>query len=222
MARSLPAALVLLLDSGNAALRDAGWDDFLRAHTKLLLHVARSFGGDHDVVMDRYTYLLEQLRRDDFRRLRAYAATDQTEFSTWLVVVAQRIYLDHERHRFGRLRQQGEQSAAFVEEIAARRQLVHLIGAEVDLSTIVDLRAHNAGDDVVSAEIYRALVSALRTLEPRDRLLIKLRYEDDLDMSTVARTLGLPSRFHAYRRLTRALSDLRRALADHGVLDTMP
>lgn len=222
MARSFPVALVQLFDSGNAALREAGWNDFLNAHTKLLLHVARSFGGDHDAVMDRFTYLLEQLRRDDFRRFRAYAATDQSEFSTWLVVVAQRIYLDHERHRYGRFRQREGESSTPEEELAARRRLVDLIGAEVDLSSIVDPRAQSAEDGVLSAEIHRALVSALRTLEPRDRLLIKLRYEDDLDMSTVARTLGLPSRFHAYRRLTRALSDLRRALADHGVLDAMP
>src|SRR5215210_389345 len=89
-------------DSSDAAVREAGWEHFLNLHSKLLLHVARSFGDDHDAVMDRYTYLLEQLRRDDFRKLRGYAALDRSEFSTWLVVVAQRIYLDHHRSKYGR------------------------------------------------------------------------------------------------------------------------
>src|SRR5687767_7154675 len=39
-------------------------------------------GGDHDDAMDRFTYPLEQLRRDDFRRLRAYVASDYSQFST--------------------------------------------------------------------------------------------------------------------------------------------
>jgi len=222
MARVVPVALLQLFDSGNAALREAGWKDFVNAHTRLLLHVARSFGSDHDIVMDRFTYLLEQLRRDDFRRLRAYAATDHSEFSTWLVVVAQRIYRDYERQRYGRFRQRGGESTTSEEEIASRRRLVDLICAEVDLATIVDPRGHSAEDSVRSEEIHRALLAALNTLTPRDQLLLKLRFEDDLDMPEVARVLALPSRFHAYRRLNGALAQLRRALADRGVLDAIP
>jgi RNA polymerase sigma factor (sigma-70 family) len=223
MARVIPVALLQLFDSGDSALREAGWKDFVNAHTRLLLHVARSFGSDHDIVMDRFTYLLEQLRRDDFRRLRAYAATDDSEFATWLVVVAQRIYRDYERHRYGRFRQRGEGgSTTTEEEIASRRRLVDLVCAEVDLAAIVDPRGQNAEISVRSAEIHRALLAALNTLTPRDQLLLKLRFEDDLDMPEVARVLALPSRFHAYRRLTGALAQLRRALADRGVLDAIP
>ena len=221
MARVVPVALQQLFDSGDAGLREAGWKDFVNVHTRLLLHVARSFGSDHDVVMDRFTYLLEQLRRDDFRRLRAYATTDHSEFSTWLVVVAQRIYRDYERQRYGRFRQRGE-STTSEEEIASRRRLVDLICAEVDLATIVDPRGHSAEDSVRWEEIHRALLAALNTLTPRDQLLLKLRFEDNLDMPEVARVLALPSRFHAYRRLTGALAQLRRALADRGVLDAIP
>src|SRR5690348_9515444 len=50
-------------DSTDAAVREAEWERFLATHSKLLLHVARSFGDGHDAVMDRYAYLLEQLRR---------------------------------------------------------------------------------------------------------------------------------------------------------------
>jgi DNA-directed RNA polymerase specialized sigma24 family protein len=44
--------------------------------------------------MDGYAYVLEALRSDDYRRLRAYAADGRSKFSTWLVVVARRLCLD--------------------------------------------------------------------------------------------------------------------------------
>jgi len=211
-----------LFDSSDPAAREAGWEAFIGTHTRLLLHVARSFGGDQDAVMDRYTYLLEQLRRDDFRRLRTYAATDQSEFSTWLVVVAQRIYLDHQRHRYGRFRPRETDAHTPDEERIARRRLVDLISVELDLASIVDQSGPDAEGTLRSAEIHQVLAAALRSLAPPDRLLIKLRFEDDLSMPEVARTLGLPTRFHAYRRLTQALAELRRALEGSGVREAAP
>ena len=211
-----------LFDSSDPAAREAGWEEFIGTHTRLLLHVARSFGGDQDAVMDRYTYLLEQLRRDDFRRLRAYAATGQSEFSTWLVVVAQRIYLDHERHRYGRFRPRDDQSAAEEEERTARRRLVNLISAELDLGSIMDPAGLDAEDTLRAAEIQGLLASALGSLAPQDWLLIKLRFEDGLPMPEIAQILKLPTRFHAYRRLTQALAELRRTMEGSGVRDSTP
>jgi RNA polymerase sigma factor (sigma-70 family) len=209
-------------DSLDSAVREAGWEHFLSTHSRLLLHVARSFGDDHDAVMDRYTYLLEQLRRDDFRRLRGYAATDESEFSTWLVVVAQRIYLDHHRNRYGRSRSGGTESPAQEEERTARRRLVDLVGAEIDLDAVIDGDGKNPEDSLRSDEVHRALAAALAALAPRDRLLIKLRFEDGLDMPEIARSLRLPTRFHAYRRLGHALADLRRALEKSGIREATP
>lgn len=222
MPSALPVALGQLFDASDPAAREAGWEAFIGSHTKLLLHVARSFGGDQDAVMDRYTYLLEQLRRDDFRRLRSYAATERSEFSTWLVVVAQRIYLDHHRQRYGRVRAQATESPVPDEERNARRRLVDLISAELDLGTIVDPNGLPADEALRAGELHRILVAALNTLMPADRLLIKLRFEDDLSMPEVARTLEFPTRFHAYRRLTQALAELRLALQRHGVRDAAP
>jgi RNA polymerase sigma factor (sigma-70 family) len=209
-------------DSSDAAVREAGWEHFLRIHSTLLLHVARSFGAGHDEVMDRYTYLLEQLRRDDFRRLRGYAASERSEFSTWLVVVAQRIYLDHHRIRYGRPRVEDAPSPTQEEERAARRRLVDLISAEVDLDAVIDSGGKNPEEALRADETHRALAAALASLTPRDRLLIKLRFEDDLGMPEIARTLRMPTRFHAYRRLVRALADLRRALEASGIREANP
>jgi DNA-directed RNA polymerase specialized sigma subunit len=70
--------------------------------------------------------------------------------------------------------------------------------------------------------MHRALASALATLEPRDRLLIKLRFEDGLPMPEIAQQLRLPTRFHAYRRLTEVLGSLRQALERGGIGESTP
>lgn len=223
MADAPPAVLRRLLAASDPAARDASWSDFVSGYSKLILHVARSAGGDQDSAMDRYAYILEQLQCEDFRRLRTYVADGRSAFSTWLVVVTQRMCLDHRRHRYGRLRSAEEPTGAHDEEWRARRRLVDMISAEIDLDSLPD---HHGGadseSDVRLADIHRALASALAVLEPRDRLLIKLRFEDGLPMPEIAEHLRLPTRFHAYRRLTEVLGILRRTLERGGIGEATP
>jgi len=110
MADAPPPELVGLLNASDPAAREVAWASFVKSHSRLLLHVARSIGRDYDAAMDAYAYLLELLRADDCRRLRAYAADGRSKFTTWLVVVARRLCLDHLRHRYGRLREEGGSS----------------------------------------------------------------------------------------------------------------
>jgi RNA polymerase sigma factor (sigma-70 family) len=222
MPGSLPSVLARLLEPGDSAARESAWSSFITSYSRLLLHVSRSLGGDHDTAMDRYACVLEHLRADDFRRLRTYVADGRSEFSTWLVVVAQRICLDQRRTRYGRLRAVDGDSRAHDEEWAARRRLVDLLSADVDLSSIGDGAARDPEDQVRLADLYHALDSAIGRLAPRDRLLLKLRFEDEVPMSEIARDLGFASRFHAYRRLTAVLADLRRLLESAGVRDAAP
>ena len=62
MPGSPPSALARLLDASDEAAREAAWSQLVVSVSRLLLHVARSFGGDHDATMDRYTAVLEGLR----------------------------------------------------------------------------------------------------------------------------------------------------------------
>ena len=103
-ARLLPSELRQLLNAPDDAERDNAWSRFLESYSPLLLHLARSLGGDYDAAMDRYTFMLARLRRDDFRKLRGYSADGRAKFSTWLTVVARRLCLDHYRERCGRPR----------------------------------------------------------------------------------------------------------------------
>lgn len=221
MPSALPVVVARLLDASEPAARDAAWGDFVAAHSRLIFHVARGFGGDRDAIMDRYAHVLDHLHADDYHRIRAFVADGRSEFSTWLVVVAQHACLDHRRHRYGRIRRVDDGSVHGDEDQVARRRLVDLIAAEVDLSSIHD-GARNGEDSLRAAQLQHALDAALETLPPRDRLMVKLRFEDGLPMSELSRNLGFPNRFQAYRHLAQVLRLLRLALERSGVKDTVP
>lgn len=222
MADVLPPVLSRLLAPEDPSAEDDRWAGFVQTYSKLMLHVARSLGGDHDAAMDRYAYILEQLRRDDYRRLRTFMADGRSEFSTWLVVVAQRLCLDHHRQRYGRPRAPDRDGPVREGERRARRRLIDLVSVEMDLDLLKDGHARNPEHELRSSEAHDALESALARLPPPDRLLVRLRFEDDLPMPEVARAMGFPTRFHAYRRLTGVLAALRRELEAGGVREPAP
>jgi RNA polymerase sigma factor (sigma-70 family) len=177
--------------------------------------------GRQDGAMDAYAFILERLREDDFRRLRRYVADGRSAFSTWLVVVARRLCLDHYRQRYGRS-PRGEPPVAPDAERALRRRLLDLRGASLDLASVPD-EALDAPDQAVrERELALALCRAVGELAAEDRVLLKLRFEDALSVSEIARVLQLPSIFHVYRRLNDVFARLRRSLARRGVDSAAP
>lgn len=211
MGELLPVELSDLLNAPDAAAREAAWGAFLAAHTRLLLHVARGVGRDYDAAMDAYAYMLERLREADCHRLRCYAADGRTKFTTWLVVVGRRLCLDHQRQRYGRLRSEdpGDRQAH-----RERRRLQDLITVDLDHSPAT---ADDAHQSVEAGETQAFVAAALAALTPGDRLLLKLRYEDDLSAREIAPLLGLPTQFHVYRRLKALLAEMRAKLASRGM-----
>ena len=87
MAASLSPTLADLLGATDPAEVDRAWTAFLDQYNRLILHVTRSQGREHDAAMDAYAYVLEALSEDDLRRLRAYSPRSNTKFTTWLVVI---------------------------------------------------------------------------------------------------------------------------------------
>lgn len=76
----------------------------------------------------------------------------------------------------------------------------------------LQMAAPEPGPDDLAAESQerRQLQDALARLPPRQRLLLRLRYEQDLTLSEVARLTGQPDPFRANRQIQAALE----ALAD--------
>lgn len=157
MAHDVPPELAALLDVPEGPSRDEAWGAFVLRHSRLLLHVARSFGGDHDAVMDRYTFFLQRLQSEDCRRLRTWARDRRSKLTTWLVIVTQRLSLDEHRRRYGRPR--GESSEAAVAR-TSRRRLADLLAEEVDQDRQYP-QAGDPNDDPETALRRAELVEAL-------------------------------------------------------------
>jgi RNA polymerase sigma factor (sigma-70 family) len=208
-----------LLEAADPAAREAAWKTFVEAHSRLLLYTARKLDRDYDATMDAYTHLLEQLRRDDFQRLRAYVADGRSKFTTWLVVVARRLCLDRLRQRYGRAQDAEPDSR---EARAVRRRLVDLLGEELDTADLADTSGGDAETQLRARELSHALTRVLGDLEPRDQLLLKLRFEDGLPAREIARLMRFATLFHVYRRINTLLEQLRAALARRGVQDSKP
>jgi len=218
MAEPLPAPVRRLLEAADPAARDSAWTVFLRVYTPLLMHGARLVARDRDGVMDTYTHVLDELRADDCRRLRAFKEEGRGKFTTWLTVVVRRLSVDHHRHRYGRVR--GEDDDA-VQSRAARRRLADLVGADVDLESVP--AAQPATDAAVEvAERSTALWRALNGLPAPDRLLVRLRFEDDVSVSEIGRLMRFPTVFHVYRALGRVTQTLREQLERDGISGREP
>ena len=208
----LPIELTQLLAASTEESRDAAWAHFVDAHHKLLLHVARTTARDHDAAMDAYVFILDRLRENDFRRLRTYAAIRRSTITTWLVVVAKRLCVDFARARYGRL-DRGKESA-LPEHKVERRRLIDLAGEEIDIALVADPSERTPETEYDAAALLESLRRAIAALEPQDRLVLALRFEDGLTAEQIAATLEMPSAFHVYRRLNRIVAALRRRMRE--------
>jgi RNA polymerase sigma factor (sigma-70 family) len=212
----LPSVVERLLAARGTPELEQTWSDFVEEYSRLILHVARAQGGSYDEVMDRYVYVLDQLGRDRCRRLRGYAADGRGKFTTWLVVVVRRLCLDQLRSRYGRHGRAAEDLQR------QRRQLADLVSADVELDLLPVAHGPLPDEAVRSMELRDELNAAIANLDPADRLLLRLRFQDEVPVAEIARMLGLPTVFHVYRQVNRACDQLRTALRSAGVEDAAP
>jgi len=208
-------ALKLLFAPPDDTAREKAWADFLVGCSDTLLRVARIMGGDEDAVMDRYAFILDALRRDDYRRLRAYVNDGTGSFDTWLAVVARRLCTDEYRGRYGRAQSDSKTTS---ERRAVRRSLGDLVGSELGLDEL--LSHDDSPDAALEKKEWRAtLDAALASLDTEDRVILRLRFEDDVSVPEIARLLGLGSSFSLYRRVNRILASVRTKLEAAGIYD---
>jgi len=211
----LPPELSHLLEASDPETRETAWAAFLKVHSRHIMLVARAVYREYDGAMDGYAYLLDELQRDNYRRLRGYAPQPGSKFTTWLTVVARRLFLDQLRQRYGR------SPAGDPADHRMRRNLVDLLTDELDTAALPsDVRQDNPEARLAAAELRRALNAAVGELEPGDRLLISLRFDEDLPAREIGRILSFPTPFHVYRRLNTVLARLKDALRRRGVQES--
>lgn len=207
-----PPALENLL-SADAPANDA-WADFAREYSKLLLHVAIRSSRGRDEAMDAYAYLLERLSDNGYQRLRAYTVNRNSKFTTWLVVVARRICIDHHRMRYGRI--VDSESGREREQRDRRRRLEDLVERLRETDDVADETILPPDREAEAAELTHGLAWAVSLLPPGDRLLIRMRFDDGCSAAEIATALRYPSQFHVYRRLKVILASLRKSLRSRG------
>ena len=150
---ALPPELRSILEPEDADAREAAWDLFVARYSRLLIYMTRRVMPDRDGAMDAYTYVLEQLRRDEYRALRAYVADPRSRFSTWIAVVARRTCVDFFRQVYGRPR--GEAKARHVQIARAARH--NLQGPTVwasPLTHIIPAHGESPDRELRSAELH--------------------------------------------------------------------
>jgi RNA polymerase sigma factor (sigma-70 family) len=126
--------------------------------------------------------------------------------------VTRRLCLDHHRERYGRASRTADEASGGAVERAGRRRLVDLVGERAD-PTLLATPGQLAPDEVLSrAERVRALEQSLAGLSAPDRLLLRLRFSEELKAREIARLMRFPTVFHVYRRLDRVLRELRGSL----------
>lgn len=222
MSRDIPPELLALLAARGVSERDAAWDAFIARYSRLLAMIAREYGGNHDDAMDRYAVILERLREDECRRLRAWTRDRRSALTTWLGVIARRACVDELRRVYGRAR---DGSDAEAELLRQRRRLADLV--TTDLAPDLDIAEHQ--DTIVDAELtvrraeLRArLEQSVNELPPNDQLLLTLRFRDERTAADIAAILRFASPFHVYRQLERVAARLREAMRHRGVEDLVP
>lgn len=214
-----PLALTRLKDASESAEREKAWSLFIGEYSDVVLRACRSIMHDHDGAMDAYAHVLQALRENECRRLRAYSVTGDTRFETWLLVVSRRLALDHYRRRYGRSR---STDAVRRVEHEQRRDLIECVAAELEPDQIPDVSQRDADEQLRRAELHSALAAAVRQLSPADRLLLALRFVDEQSVRDIRRALHLPTVFHVYRRLAAVLRELKHTLQHRGIEGSLP
>jgi RNA polymerase sigma factor (sigma-70 family) len=91
---------------------------------------------------------------------------------------------------------------------------------DVGPDPLADRLATDRADDLVAADeaevTKRTIDGLLQRLPPEERLMLQLRFWEGLSVAEIARGLGVPQK-PLYRRLDRALRDLRGLLVGSGM-----
>lgn len=219
MADDLPRELAELLGAPDPDTRERAWTAFLERYHRYIHGTVRFVGRGYDEAMDRYRYVLEELQADDHRRLRSYAVDPGSRFSTWLVVVVRRLCHDYERKKYGRKRATGRKA---LERSEARRRLEDLVVEELKPGRFEDRSRSNPERDLRERELATAVAAVMDGFGPEERLLIKLRFEDDIPATKIAEVLRLDSEFQVYRRLKKIMAKMRERLEEEGIHDPRP
>jgi RNA polymerase sigma factor (sigma-70 family) len=177
------------------------WREFLEDYAPVLQQVVHLFETETDAAADCLLFICEHLASDQFRRLRKFRSDGPASFPTWLRAVARNLCVDWHRKTRGRLR-----DGAYPDRPIGEALEDHWLS---DPHPDPEMRA-------ASLERESSLRRMVARLPDHERLLIRLRFDQELTLDQIARLTGLKDAQTVDRRLRQILDSLRESLGESG------
>jgi RNA polymerase sigma factor (sigma-70 family) len=134
----------------------------------------------------------DKLEKNAFQRLKKFS--EMSKFTTFVYVISRNITIDY-------LRRHGEKKAnvnKYSQEFAA------IFPGDITHTEDVYIKIE---EDEIKQKIADRLPELVKNLSPDERLAVKLRFEENLKISTIARTMGI-TRYKAQQLMDNAIKTL--------------
>jgi RNA polymerase sigma factor (sigma-70 family) len=156
--------------------------------------LARNVAFNREDVEDLHNTVFLRLFEQGYKKLRQYRGINGCSIASWIRMITVRTVLDH-------LRKKGIYTVAWQKR-------------RVCLDNLPELRAAegNFWPEIDNAERERLLEDGMQRLPPRDRLFLKLHFEQGFSVTEVAETMQL-SINNAYTVKHRAIEKLKSSVA---------
>ena len=185
----------------------------IKPHLKLIESICLKRFNYSEDGHECYVHVLGKLMENNYARVNAFQG--RSTFKTYLVSITNRLAIDFYRHRYGKTSKK-----AADEQPVPKKNPLKIVPIK-DQESLSDKKLLE--DDVIDNEVketknrLEALVKThLSDLSPEDRLLLKMKYEDDFKVSEIAGILKLDQK-KTYRRINSILAAFRDKIMDEGI-----
>ena len=184
----------------------------LKPHIKLIESICLKRFNYSEEGHECFVHVLDRLMENNYARVNAFQG--RSTFKTYLVSITTRLAIDFYRHRYGKISKKSNP-----EQITSKRSYLKVVpitdqenlSDEKPLDHIVIKKE----DEDAGKRLEEILQSLVSDLSPEDRLLLKMKYDDDFKVSEIAALLNLDQK-RTYRKIDAILSSLKeKILKEH-------
>lgn len=159
-----------------------------------------------------YVYVLDKLMENNYAMINAFQG--RSTFKTYLFSIVTRLTIDFHRHRYGKTSKKSNP-----EQPAPKKNRLKIVSI-IDQENLSD-EEHlgetviNREDEEVKKRLEGIVKSHLSELSPEDRLLLKMKYEDNFKVSEIAEILKQDQK-KTYRKINTLLSSFKEEFLKEG------
>ena len=160
-----------------------------------------------------FVYVLDKIMEKDYSRIKAFQG--RSTFKTYLVSITVRLAIDFYNHRYGKVSKKSDP-----EQPSPKKNHLKIVSID-DQQNLSDEKRPD--EIVINREIkdvktrFEEIVQYhLSGLSPEDRLLFKMKYEDNFKVSEIAELLNLNQK-KTYKRIEKILSGFKDAFLTENI-----